>query len=75
VQDMTFLYYDGLQWVPTWDTTQMTNTLPWAIKVQLLLTPKPGQMVAQAPIELVVPLDVQGRTNQTSQASSTGGGA
>jgi general secretion pathway protein J len=74
VQEMTFSYYDGLEWLPTWDTTQTTNTLPLAIKVQLTLTPKPGQIVAQSPIELVVPLDVQGLTNQTSQATQSSGG-
>lgn len=75
VQDLVFQYYDGLQWETTWDTTLTTNTLPLAIKVQIFMTPKPGQTVAQMPLELLVPLDVQGRTNQTSQASSTGSGA
>jgi prepilin-type N-terminal cleavage/methylation domain-containing protein len=73
VQDINFLYYDGLQWETTWDTTLMTNTLPLAIKVQIQLVPEPGQLMAQMPIELVVPFDVQARTtNQASQASSTG---
>jgi len=75
VQDISFLYYDGLQWETTWDTTLTTNTLPLAIKVQILMAPKPGQIVAQSPIQLVVPLDVQGRTNQTTQTANTGSGA
>jgi prepilin-type N-terminal cleavage/methylation domain-containing protein len=74
VQDITFLYYDGTQWENFWDTTQTTNTLPLAIKVQLQLVTPPGQMVAQSPIELVVPVDVRARTNQTSQTSTTGSG-
>src|SRR5262249_44635189 len=45
VKDMNFLYYDGMQWETTWDTTLTTNTLPVAIKVQLLMTPKPGQTI------------------------------
>jgi general secretion pathway protein J len=75
VQDITFLYYDGMQWQNFWDTTLMTNTLPLAIKVQIQMMPQPGQTIAQLPIELVVPIDVLGRTNTSSQAStSTGGG-
>jgi len=70
VQDMAFLYYDGLQWQNTWDSTQMTNTLPLAIKVQLQMLAEPGARTAPDPIELLVPIDVQSRTNQTT---STGG--
>ena len=73
VQDLLFYYYDGQQWQNVWDTTQTTNTLPLAIKVQILLLPEPGQRVAPSPIELVVPIDVQTRTNQTTQSTSTGG--
>jgi general secretion pathway protein J len=75
VQDINFLYYDGLQWETTWDTTLTTNMLPLAIKVQILMTPKLGQMVLQSPIQLVIPLDVQGRTNLTTQTNSSGTGA
>jgi prepilin-type N-terminal cleavage/methylation domain-containing protein len=73
VQDLLFFYYDGLQWQNVWDTTQTTNTLPLAIKVQILLLPEPGQRQAASPIELVVPVDLQTRTNQTTQSTSTGG--
>jgi prepilin-type N-terminal cleavage/methylation domain-containing protein len=72
VQDIAFQYFDGLQWETTWDTTLTTNTLPLAIKVQIQMAVRPGQFLAQSPIELVVPLDVLGRTNQTSQATGTG---
>ena len=75
VQDMLFLYYDGFQWQNVWDTTQTTNTLPLAIKVQIQLVPEPGSAgrLGRSPIELVVPIDVQARTNQTAQATQTGG--
>jgi prepilin-type N-terminal cleavage/methylation domain-containing protein len=73
VQEMMFYFYDGLQWQDVWDSTQTTNTLPLAIKVQIQLLPEPGQRGAPSPVELVVPLEVQGRTNQTAQASSSGG--
>ncbi len=70
VQNLAFLFYDGLQWQDVWDSTQMTNALPLAIKVQIQLLPEPGQRTAPWPVELVVPIDVQARTNQTTQASS-----
>jgi type II secretion system protein J len=61
VQSLTFLYYDGTQWDPNWDTTQQTN-LPQAIKVQIQMAVAPGYAAA-APLELVVPVDVLLNTN------------
>ena len=79
VQGLVFLYYDGTQWRDSWDsttadqTTGLTNTLPRAIKVQIqIASATGGPSLSQAtPMELVVPLFVQARTNQTQQ--STGG--
>jgi type II secretion system protein J len=71
VETMLFQYYDGTQWLDTWDSTTASN-LPLAVKVQIELASNPAARRAQAPIELVVPIMVQGRTNQTQQA--TGGG-
>jgi type II secretion system protein J len=73
VQDIAFYFYDGAQWRDYWDSTTETNGLPPAIKVQLQLA---AEDAAQGPaamklIELVVPLVVQARTNQTAQ--TTGG--
>ena len=53
VQSLTFLYYDGTQWDPTWDTTQQTN-LPLAIKVQI-------QMAARNPAAWCEPAPGTGR--------------
>ena len=78
VQMMIFLYYDGTQWRNTWDSTiadtktGLTNTLPQAIKVQLALASERTGRLAPAPIELIVPVVVQGRTNATSQANGGG---
>ena len=73
VQDMAFLFYDGFQWQNVWDSTQTTNTLPLAIKVQLQMVPEPGARIATDPLELVVPIDVRARTNLTAQATNTAG--
>jgi type II secretion system protein J len=77
VQSLKFFYYDGTQWRDSWDsttantTTGLTNDVPKAIKVQVQLASnergRPRSL--SAPVELVVPIVVQGRSNQTAQAS------
>ncbi|MEX0775577.1 MAG: type II secretion system protein GspJ [Phycisphaeraceae bacterium] len=46
VTAMNFRYYDGTQWVDTWDSTAQENTLPRAVEVTLTL--KPNAMVESA---------------------------
>ncbi len=68
VQGIVFYFYDGNQWLDSWDSVAQTN-LPLAIKVQIQPA-APGNMPAlspSAPIELVVPVDAQ--TAQTQLAS------
>jgi general secretion pathway protein J len=75
VQSLKFYYHDGTQWRDSWDsttadpTTGQTNTLPAAIKLQIQLAAKEGArpLSLSAPVELVVPIVVQGRTNATAQ--------
>jgi len=61
VRTLKFLYYDGTQWDPDWDTTQQTN-LPLAIKVQIQMAAARG-VAASGPLELVVPMDIMLSTN------------
>jgi len=70
VQDLVFTFYDGDQWVDSWDSAAQTN-LPLAIKVQIQLAPQGNApaLASSAPIELVVPIDAQVGTNQTQLAS------
>ncbi|MGH8024478.1 MAG: type II secretion system protein GspJ [Limisphaerales bacterium] len=61
VQSITFSCYDGAQWWNTWDTTGLTSpntNLPVAVRVDI--QPAGNQM---APIEMVVPIDSQSRSN------------
>jgi len=64
VQNVTFTYYDGTQWQAIWDTTTQTN-LPVAIKVQIQMATQSGEFAA-APLEIVVPIDLQVTTNVTA---------
>jgi type II secretion system protein J len=64
VQNIKFSCYDGAQWQDAWDTTGVTSTytnLPLAVRVDIQMA---GNHTANAqPIELVVPIDAQMRTN------------
>ena len=62
VQSIQFSCYDGSQWQDTWDTTGLTSVntnLPVAVRVDIQMA---GNNNA-GPIELVVPIDAQSRTN------------
>lgn len=80
VEGLRFYYYDGTQWRDSWDSTTtdlatgLTNTLPQAIKLQIQRASAGtgGAGSVAAPIELVVPVVIQARTNQAPQA---GGGS
>lgn len=66
VQSITISCYDGVQWWNIWDTTGLTSAntnLPVAVRVDI-------QQVGNqmAPIEMVVPIDSQARTNAIMSA-------
>ena len=65
VQTLEFDCYDGTQWRNTWDTSAGDTNLPVAVRIRIQLAPKPGDAVAAVPpIEALVPLISQTRTNQ-----------
>ena len=65
VQAMSLQYFDGLSWAESWAYTN----LPSAIKVQIALTRDyTNSSRLAAPIELIVPIMVQGTTNSTEEA-------
>jgi hypothetical protein len=84
VQALTFFYHDGTQWRDSWDSTientstGMSNSLPAAVKVQLQMLSENStasrSRSRELPIELIVPIVVQQRTNQTAQVAATTGG-
>ena len=72
IQSMTISCYDGSQWWNTWDTTGLTSgntNLPAAVRVDI-------QQIGEnesSPIEIIVPIDSQARTNMTTSTGGTGG--
>ena len=71
VESIKFSCFDGQQWQETWDTTGLTSTytnLPLAVRVDIQMA---GNNANAQPIELVVPIDAQTRTNAV--LTTTGG--
>ncbi len=66
VDSVEFSAYDGSQWNDSWDTTDTTSAntnLPVAVRVEIQLA---GSGKNDSPIEILVPIDSQTRTNSTS---------
>jgi hypothetical protein len=69
VASVKFSCFDGTQWQDTWDTTGATSVstnLPLAVRVDIQLT---GGDSTQ-PIEMLVPIDLQARTNMVLTATT-----
>ncbi|HEY5233284.1 MAG TPA: type II secretion system protein GspJ [Verrucomicrobiae bacterium] len=70
VDSVQFSAYDGSQWDNSWDTTDTTSAntnLPVAVRVDIQLA---GSVKDSSPIEIVVPIDSQSRTNSTGTVGS-----
>jgi type II secretion system protein J len=68
VDSVQFSGFDGTQWYSTWDTTDTTSAntnLPVAVRVDIQLTGDKN-----APIEILVPIDSQSRSNSNSTVGS-----
>jgi hypothetical protein len=74
VESLEFLTYDGSSWRDSWDTTMGDTGLPTAVRTRVLLanTNLVNASFTREPLELLVPLVIQARTN--TAATSTGGG-
>ena len=72
VQNLQFDCYDGTQWQNIWDTSAGNTNLPVAVRIRIQPVAKPGEAAANLqPIETIVLLTTQTRTNLTTAA--TGG--
>jgi len=69
VESISFQYYNGTAWQDTWDSTQedsvtgLTNNLPRAIRLELVLASQDPARGVNPPLEMVVPIMVMARTN------------
>jgi hypothetical protein len=71
IQSMEVSCYDGTQWRSDWDTTMTDTNLPTAIRVRILLANSDGSLSTPRPIEMLVPIDSQSRTNTASAMEGT----
>ncbi len=71
VASIKFSCFDGSQWQDTWDTTGLTSmntNLPSAVRVDIQMSGNGG--ATAEPIEMVVPIDSQSRTNMVLTTTS-----
>jgi prepilin-type N-terminal cleavage/methylation domain-containing protein len=74
VASLEFLFFDGMQWRNTWDTSMGDTNLPLAVEVRLLLAADTLQAnnANRQPMEMMVPLEIT--TNSTAATNQTTGG-
>jgi type II secretory pathway component PulJ len=65
VQTLEFACYDGANWQNSWDTSAGTTPWPSAVRVRLQMAgPGGAPSREEQPLEMIVPLVAQSRTNQ-----------
>jgi len=65
VESLEFLTYTGTDWRDSWDTTMGDPGLPQAVRVRIQLAAnETGNAAKREPLELLVPLTTQARTNR-----------
>ena len=73
VESLEFLNYSGTDWRDSWDTTMGDTGLPQAVRVRIQLAlNNPGSYSKREPLELLVPLTTQARTNQATTGGAGG---
>ena len=70
VQSLEFACYDGTDWRDSWDTSLGDTNLPSAVRVRIqLVSDNRTDTLNRQPMEMVIPLLTQSRTNQTQAAT------
>lgn len=67
---LVFLFYDGLEWRETWDSSLEIMPMPLAVKVEMELAGDENETEEPEIVRLVVPILVQG----SASTNQTGGG-
>jgi len=74
ILSLEFACYDGLDWRDAWDTSAGNTNLPTAVRVRLqLAADNEADTRNRQPLEMIVPLVAQSRTNQTATTGGSGG--
>lgn len=74
VEMLEFQAFTGREWRTTWDTSLSETNLPRAIRVRVLMAVGEGRSTQdRQPMELIVPLSAQIRTNAVSSSTGMGG--
>lgn len=68
VQNLKFTYFDGTNWLDTWSVT--LSNIPQAIKVAIDFAGRSGEAAVRPSIKLMVPVIIQGLTNQSMVATN-----
>lgn len=75
IDTLAFECFDGQEWRDNWDTSLGDTNVPSAVRLRLQLVSDPSADLRQRqPVELIVPLMVQSRTNRVQAEETTGGG-
>ncbi|MHB8520839.1 MAG: type II secretion system protein GspJ [Limisphaerales bacterium] len=72
VRSLDIFYYDGMNWLTTWDTNTQQLLPPLAIKFDVQFADQDVNQSTKLPIEIVVPLLMQPGTNTTSSGGTAG---
>jgi type II secretion system protein J len=70
VDAVEFQFYDGTQWLQSWDSTTQDTPLPQFIRIALCLAPTQEKTETNL-LELLVPVTIQSRTNSASSTNSS----
>jgi type II secretion system protein J len=72
VENIQFAFYTGTEWREVWDSNGQDDPMPRAIRVQIEFAPDEDARRIRVPIQLIVPVTTQARTNTaTTQATQT----
>jgi type II secretion system protein J len=75
IEALEFAFYDGTTWQNSWDSTTAATPLPQAIRISMQLAGQDYRFKANEPLEFIVPVVIQARTNQSSSSQTTSSGA
>jgi len=74
VENIEYACYDGINWRDLWDTSLTDTNLPTAVRLRIYTVPDENVDIRnRQPIELIVPLITQSRTNLTTTQDTSGG--